>query len=151
MILFWLLNMTIWCKHVRRLELQKFFNFCAAHSPVRLDIETKNKNFCSSSQDLQILGSKLYKCRYCNTAFCFAHYWFNSLIDSSHSFIHSFIHWGECTTVLPCKAKRQYLLTLQVRRYCLLPLQRRGHLLTMLLLTSGRILIFRDELSAKPL
>ena len=24
-ILFWLLNMTIWCKHVHRLELQKFF------------------------------------------------------------------------------------------------------------------------------
>ena len=24
-----------------RLELQKFFNFSAAHSPVRLDIETK--------------------------------------------------------------------------------------------------------------
>ena len=40
-ILFWLLNMTIWCKHVHRLELQKFFNFCAAHSPVRLDIKTK--------------------------------------------------------------------------------------------------------------
>ena len=40
-ILFWLLNMSIWCKHVHRLELQKFFNFCAAHSPVRLDIKTK--------------------------------------------------------------------------------------------------------------
>ena len=40
-ILFWLLNMTILCKHVHRLELQKFFNFCAAHLPVRLDIETK--------------------------------------------------------------------------------------------------------------
>ena len=40
-ILFWLLNMTISCKHVHRLELQKFFNFCAAHSPVRLDIEAK--------------------------------------------------------------------------------------------------------------
>ena len=26
-ILFWLLNMTIWCKHVHRLELQKFFIF----------------------------------------------------------------------------------------------------------------------------
>ena len=38
---FWLLNMTIWCKHVHRLELQNFFNFSAAHSPVRLDIETK--------------------------------------------------------------------------------------------------------------
>ena len=25
MILFWLINMTIWCKHVHRLELQKFF------------------------------------------------------------------------------------------------------------------------------
>ena len=24
-ILFWLINMTIWCKHVHRLELQKFF------------------------------------------------------------------------------------------------------------------------------
>ena len=44
-ILFWLLNMTIWCKHVHRLELQKFFNFSAAHSPVRLDIETKFPNF----------------------------------------------------------------------------------------------------------
>ena len=40
-ILFWLINMTIWCKHVHRLELQKFFNFCAAHLPVRLDIEMK--------------------------------------------------------------------------------------------------------------
>ena len=40
-ILFWLFNMTIWCKHVHRLELQKFLNFSAAHSPVRLDIETK--------------------------------------------------------------------------------------------------------------
>ena len=40
-ILFWLINMTIWCKHVNRLELQKFFNFCAAYLPVRLDIETK--------------------------------------------------------------------------------------------------------------
>ena len=36
-ILFWLLNMTIWCKHVHGLELQKFFNFSAVHSPVRLD------------------------------------------------------------------------------------------------------------------
>ena len=25
-------------------------------------------------------------------------------------------------TILPCEGKRQYLLTLQVRRYCLLPL-----------------------------
>ena len=32
--------MIMLCKHVHRLELQKFFNFCAAHSPVRLDIET---------------------------------------------------------------------------------------------------------------
>ena len=40
-ILFWLHNMTIWCKHVHRLELQKFLNFSAAHSSVRLDIETK--------------------------------------------------------------------------------------------------------------
>ena len=31
----------IWCKRVHRLELQMFFNFCAAHLPVRLDIETK--------------------------------------------------------------------------------------------------------------
>ena len=29
-------------KHVYRLELHKFLNFCAAHSPVRLDIETKS-------------------------------------------------------------------------------------------------------------
>ena len=28
------------------------------------------------------------------------------------------------TSVLPCKTKRQYLLVLQVSRYCLLPLQR---------------------------
>ena len=33
--------MTISCKHNHRLELQKFFNFFAAHSPVRLAIETK--------------------------------------------------------------------------------------------------------------
>ena len=44
-ILFWLLNMTIWCKYVHRLELQKFLNFSAAHSPVRLDIETKFQYF----------------------------------------------------------------------------------------------------------
>ena len=35
-ILFWLLNMTIWCKHVHRLELQNFFNFCAAHCAAHL-------------------------------------------------------------------------------------------------------------------
>ena len=40
-ILFWLLDTTILCKHVHRLELQKLFNFSAAHLPVRLDIETK--------------------------------------------------------------------------------------------------------------
>ena len=40
-ILCWLLIMTICCKHVHRLELQKFLNFCAAHLSVRLDIETK--------------------------------------------------------------------------------------------------------------
>ena len=40
-VLFWLLNMTIRCKHVYRLKLQKFFNFSAVHSPARLDIETK--------------------------------------------------------------------------------------------------------------
>ena len=39
-ILYWLLYMTIWCKHVHRLELQNFFNFCAAHLPVRLDINS---------------------------------------------------------------------------------------------------------------
>ena len=44
-ILFWRINMTIWCKHVHRLELQKFFIFCAAHSPVRLDEETKFLHF----------------------------------------------------------------------------------------------------------
>ena len=44
-ILFWLLNMTIGCKHVHRQELQKYFNFCAAHLPVRLDIETKFPHF----------------------------------------------------------------------------------------------------------
>ena len=41
LILFWLINMTIWCKHVHRLEMQKNFNFCAGHLPARLDIETK--------------------------------------------------------------------------------------------------------------
>ena len=40
-ILFWLLKMTIWCKHVHRLELQMFLIFYAAHLPVRLHIETK--------------------------------------------------------------------------------------------------------------
>ena len=29
--------MTIWCKHVHRLELQKFKKNSAAHSPVRLE------------------------------------------------------------------------------------------------------------------
>ena len=44
-ILFWLVNMAIWCKHVHRLELQKFCNFCAAHLPVKRDIETKSLYF----------------------------------------------------------------------------------------------------------
>ena len=34
MILSWLLNMSIWCKHVHRLKLQIFFNLCAAHLPL---------------------------------------------------------------------------------------------------------------------
>ena len=33
--------MTIRCNHVHKLELQSFFIFCVAHSPVRLDILTK--------------------------------------------------------------------------------------------------------------
>ena len=34
--------MTIWCKNVHKLELQKFFLiFCAAQLPVKRDIETK--------------------------------------------------------------------------------------------------------------
>ena len=44
MILAWAspFNMTIWCKHVHRLELQKFFLiFCAAHLPVKRDRKTK--------------------------------------------------------------------------------------------------------------
>ena len=55
-ILFWLLNMTIWCKHVHRLELQTFFNFCATHSPARLDIETKFliSNYWQPCQKLEI-------------------------------------------------------------------------------------------------
>ena len=44
-ILFLLNNMTIWCKHVHRLELEKCFKLCAAHLPVRLDIETKITDF----------------------------------------------------------------------------------------------------------
>ena len=40
-ILFWFLNMAIWCKHVYRLELQRFLIVGAAHLPVRLDIEIK--------------------------------------------------------------------------------------------------------------
>ena len=40
-ILFLLLNMTIWCKHIHRLELQNFFNFCVPHLPDSLDIKTK--------------------------------------------------------------------------------------------------------------
>ena len=42
-ILFRLFNMTIWCKHFHRLEQQKFVIFCAAHSPVRLDIGLETK------------------------------------------------------------------------------------------------------------
>ena len=33
--------MTLLCRHVRRLELQKFFNCCAAQLPVKREIETK--------------------------------------------------------------------------------------------------------------
>ena len=62
LILFWLLNMTIWCKHVHRLELQKFFNFSAAHSPVRLDIDTKFLicNYWQPCQKLEIREFRLY-------------------------------------------------------------------------------------------
>ena len=44
-ILFLLLNMTIWCEHVHRLELQMYFIFCAAHLPVKRVIETKSPYF----------------------------------------------------------------------------------------------------------
>ena len=40
-ILFWLLNMTMICKQVNRLEMPRFSNFCVAHLPVKRDIETK--------------------------------------------------------------------------------------------------------------
>ena len=55
LILFWLLNMTIWCKHVHMLELQTFFYFlcCAFTSKARyrdeipvfiiLDMQVRNK------------------------------------------------------------------------------------------------------------
>ena len=33
--------MSICVKHVHRLEVHKFINFCAARLPARLDIETK--------------------------------------------------------------------------------------------------------------
>ena len=61
-ILFWLLNMTIWCKHVHRLELQKFFNFSAVHSPVRLDIETKLlfSNYWQPCQKYEMREFRLY-------------------------------------------------------------------------------------------
>ena len=61
-ILFWLLNMTIWCKHDHRLELQFFFIFCAAHSPVRLDIQTKFliSNYWQPCQKLEIREFRLY-------------------------------------------------------------------------------------------
>ena len=42
-ILFWILDKTISCKHVHTLELQKFFIFCAAHLPVKRDIGLKTK------------------------------------------------------------------------------------------------------------
>ena len=42
-ILFWLLNMTFWCRHVHRLELQKFLIFVLRTHQlyIRLDIETE--------------------------------------------------------------------------------------------------------------
>ena len=60
-ILFWLLYMTIWCKNVYRLELQKFSIFCARHSPVRLDIETKFliSNYWQPCQKLDIREFRL--------------------------------------------------------------------------------------------
>ena len=61
-IIFWLLNMTIWCKHVHRLELQIFYNFRAAHSPVRLDIERNFliSNYWQPCQKLEIREFRLY-------------------------------------------------------------------------------------------
>ena len=61
-ILFWLPYMTIWCKHVHRLELQQFFNFSSAHSPVRLDIETKFliSNYWQPCQKIEIREFRLY-------------------------------------------------------------------------------------------
>ena len=61
MISFWLPNMTI-CKHVHRLELQKFFNFSAAHSLFRLGIETKFLicNYWQPCQKLEIREFRLY-------------------------------------------------------------------------------------------
>ena len=44
----------------------------------------------------------------------------------SHSSEHRFHFISECMHVVLCKAKRQHLLTLQVRRYCLLVLHSRS-------------------------
>ena len=38
------------------------------------------------------------------------------------------IEYEEDTTVMPCKTKRQYLITSQVSRYCVLALQSRVYL-----------------------
>ena len=60
-ILFWLLSMNLWCKHVHRLELQKFLNFSAAYSPVRLDIETKFPYFLFLTWLSKIRNQKFYR------------------------------------------------------------------------------------------
>ena len=44
-ILFWVFYMTIGCKHVHRLELQTFFNFCVAHLQVLSEIYSRNTPF----------------------------------------------------------------------------------------------------------
>ena len=80
-ILFWLLNMTIRCKHVHRLELRNFFIFCVAHLPVERDINSnvpsmhvQNKKYlnfvfissltgkCATQNFLKIRSSSLWTC-----------------------------------------------------------------------------------------
>ena len=51
-------------------------------------------------------------------------------------------------TRLPCKAKRQYLLTLQVRKYCLLALQSNGFLVWLLGIQDDADLLYNEDTSS---
>ena len=90
-ILFWLLNMTIWCKHVHRLELQKFFNLQNSWFLI-IDNHVKNKkygNFVSISSLTGKCAAEKFKTFYSSSLWTCLHHMV-ILRSQNHRFLNDF-------------------------------------------------------------